>query len=66
MYTIKHINQLVDKVKIRPLFFSGSSLPNHECSSLLLDGRNLSEKYGKSSPSIQQDITLIHGNTVHF
>lgn len=52
MYTIKQINQLIDKVKIRPLFFSGLFLPNHECSfSLLLNGGDFSKKYGKSSLS---------------
>lgn len=64
MYTIKHINQLIDKVKIRPFFFAGSSLPNHECRSL--PGRTISKKYGKSSPSFQHDISLIHGTTVPF
>lgn len=40
MYTMKQINQLIDKVKIRPLFSSGLSLPNRERSSCLLNGRN--------------------------
>lgn len=66
MYTIKQINQLIDKVKIRPLFFSGLSLPNHECSSLLLNGRNFSKEYGKSSLSYQHDTSLIHSDTVPF
>lgn len=51
MYTIKHINQLID---IRPFFFSGSSLPNHECSSLLLDGKNFIKKFG--DPVLQRNI----------
>lgn len=64
MYTIKQINQLIDKVKIRPLFFVGLSLPNHDCSSLLLNGRNFSKKHGKSSLSYQHETGLIHRNIV--
>lgn len=60
MYTIKQINQL--KVKIRPLFCSGLPLSNHECSSLLLNGRNFNKKHGKSSLSYQHDTSLIHSN----
>lgn len=66
MYTIKQINQLIDKVKIRPLFFSGLSPPNHECSSCLLNGRNFYKKYGKSSLSYQHDTSLIYSNIVPF
>lgn len=54
------------KVKIRPLFFSGLSLPNPECSSCLLNGRNFYKKYGKSSLSYQHDPSLIYSNTVSF
>lgn len=64
MYTIKQINQLIGKVMIRPLFFSGLCFPNHECRSLLLNGRNFSKKYGKSSLSYQHDTSLIHSNIV--
>lgn len=53
------VNPLIDKLEIRPLFFSGLFLPNHECSSLLLNGRNLNKKYGKSSLSYQHDTRLI-------
>lgn len=41
-------------MKIRPLF-SGLSVPNHAWRSLLLNGRNLIKKYGKSSLSYQHD-----------
>jgi hypothetical protein len=52
------------KVKIRPLFFSGLPLPNHEYSSLLLHGRNFNEKHGKSSLSYQHKTSLIPSNIV--
>lgn len=54
------------KVKIRPLFFSGLSLPNPECSSCLLNGGNFYKKYGKSSLSYQHGPSLIYSNTVSF
>lgn len=65
MYTIKQINQLIDKVRIRPLF-QGLPLPNHHCSSFLLNGRDFIKKYGKSSLSYQQHTPVIHSNIVPF